>query len=65
MTRKDFVLIANVLLASQPTNWSPNVPQSLADSRWETVVHCMAAALADTNTRFDRERFLKACGVNS
>lgn len=64
MTKKDFVLIANALRASQPPNWSPDVPQSQADSRWETVVHCMAAALGDTNAQFDRERFLKACGVS-
>lgn len=48
MTRKDFELIASVLRESQAWN--------------ETILN-MADALADTNPRFDRERFLVASGI--
>ena len=57
MTKKDFELIAGVLRHCQKCAASD-----------ETVVidwvsECMAEALADTNPRFDTERFLQASGV--
>jgi hypothetical protein len=53
MTRKDFQLIADVIA----TSWHAS-----ADSRRD-MANAMAAALAGTNDRFDREKFLAACGV--
>ena len=46
MTRRDFELIAGVL---RETNATPEQAQAFA------------SALAATNPRFDRERFLSAC----
>mgnify|MGYP001581387785 FL=1 len=58
MTRKDYIVIARAIAraCTRPIN-----PDQLSG-----VVHC-ADALADElkrdNPRFDRGRFLKACGV--
>ncbi len=52
MTRKDFVLIAGVVL-------------SLPDDVRKKVALEFAQELQYTNDRFDRERFLSACGVVS
>jgi hypothetical protein len=62
MTRKDFQLIANALLASKPRQ------EACAEyddelRRWEITVVCMAASLATTNSRFDRPKFVTACGL--
>ena len=54
MTRKDFQLIAGVI-ADLSGVMDEEVMQMLSED--------MADALADTNTQFDRTRFLSACGV--
>ena len=53
MTRKDYVMIADVIA----TSWhgSQDLKESLA--------YNMADALEADNPRFDRARFLVACGV--
>ena len=59
MTRKDFQLIADVMarLSADFTNGGEDtVSLSL-------VAEELADALAGTNDRFNREMFLKACGV--
>jgi len=48
MTRKDYVLVASVIA-------------QLKDK--QAVAEAFATALAANNSGFDRERFLKACGV--
>ena len=53
MTRKDFQLIADVIA----TSWHGS-----QDTR-EDIANRMADALASTNDRFNRDIFLKACGV--
>lgn len=73
MTKKDFELIASALrddaahLApdacddySQRTDWEKG-----AYDQWNTTALAIARALATTNPRFDRARFLEACGVAS
>lgn len=58
MTKKDFELIANVFRNQYTGHGSPEwVRESLAVK--------MAEALATTNPKFDRARFLAACGVRS
>ena len=57
MTKKDFELIAAVLAAVSNTAHS-NAANALRD-----VADEFARVLGRTNPRFDRERFLKACGV--
>ena len=54
MTKKDYELIASTLRAQE----------YIAGLTYETLVKNLATALADTNPRFDRARFLTACGVN-
>ena len=50
MTRKDYVLIAEVFSRF---------------TEGEEIARALAGALASDNDRFDRTRFLKACGVNN
>jgi len=66
MTRKDFQLIADVVKASAA------IPLHIDDLRdGETAIeavtqdlsHAFARALADTNPRFNKALFLKACGA--
>ena len=59
MTRKDYVLIAAALLTQRPGR------ESYTMSQWLCDVQVICNALAQDNPRFDRERFLKACGVQS
>ena len=58
MTKKDFELIADVFKYTQAAN--PSMTKCL----WHTAKN-MATELASTNPRFNRERFLAACGVLS
>ena len=68
MTKKDFELIANTLRSEDPrtkhyfdmTDWEKG-----AADEWNTIVLAFANALQTTNPRFDRARFLAACGVQS
>jgi hypothetical protein len=54
MTRKDYVIIAEVIA----TSWHDS-----AETK-RTMAQNMADALQAENARFDRTRFLDACGVN-
>jgi hypothetical protein len=59
MTRKDYVLIANTLAnLMKDFNNGGDDTVSLA-----LVSHELADVLASDNPRFDRIRFLAACGV--
>jgi hypothetical protein len=69
MTRKDFELIARVLRDAEPQPRSGygsaevNIGLMFHDVErclWVTLADDFAAALADTNERFDRAQFLKA-----
>jgi hypothetical protein len=54
MTRKDYVMIADVLAVA----WWASMDQR------RHIVYDLADALGADNPRFDRARFLDACGVN-
>lgn len=54
MTRKDFQLIADAI--SELNNYD-------GDDAYSYIANVFADRLADTNPRFDRNRFLEACGV--
>lgn len=56
MSRKDFEMIARVL---RETTGGPDMPEPLRDH----IARTFADELAATNPRFDRARFLKACGA--
>lgn len=63
MTKKDFELIAATLKATRASyapHWDANLFRACDDH-----AKAMASALASTNERFDRSRFLAACGVAS
>ena len=61
MTRKDYELIARVLAFTRTSAKSDLSPQ--ADNMWRVACGDIADALASENPRFDRDRFLEACGV--
>jgi hypothetical protein len=58
MTKKDFSLIAAALRASQIVGVSHRHRE-----QFEATVVCVADALGTTNPRFDRVRFVAACGL--
>lgn len=60
MTRKDYVLIAAALRTSLDISESQTPAQWL---QFKQDCRCVAEALLKDNPRFDRERFLKACGL--
>jgi hypothetical protein len=60
MSRKHFIALANALKAEKPgDNWNPN-----KRVQWELDVNAVANACAQANSRFNRARFLAACGVS-
>lgn len=61
MTRKDYVIIADSIKASRE-NWEGFTPES--QEAIDGLARSLASALwRDNPTRFDRMRFLDACGV--
>lgn len=64
MTKKDYVKIANVLATFK--TYSESMPASpWRQTALEEITGRMADMLAQDNPRFDRTRFLKACGLES
>jgi hypothetical protein len=69
MTRKDFELIAAVLSTSKIGDIHPaSSPEArrtwtYARDEWRRTVDRFATMCAAQNPRFDRARFLAACGV--
>lgn len=68
MQRRHFELIANVLKSAKPSpdcadaKLLPKVHQYHVE-QWDRTVGTFAKALHSTNPNFNRDRFLKACGV--
>jgi len=60
MTRKDYVMIADSIKASRE-NWEGFTPE--AQDAIDGLARSLASKLAQDNDRFDRARFLVACGV--
>jgi hypothetical protein len=65
MERRHFEMIARTLRDRRAKVQAQQAGESAATIALDTLAHDFADALAATNTRFDRERFLKACGVAS
>lgn len=61
MTRKDYELIARALIDSKPL--FDSYEDRCERHGWRVACHSVCEALASDNSRFDRDRFLKACGV--
>ena len=69
MTRKDYVAIAAVIAnARLPNGAGPFITREAAETHAACrgfIGRALAGVMAQGNPRFDRERFLKACGVQS
>lgn len=59
MTRKDFELIARVVLAQRRDNLF------LTPDDADAMARAFADELRATNKQFNRDKFLRACGVQS
>lgn len=62
MTRKDYVLIAEVIKTQIEMSIKFEEEESLAGAK--NIAYDLALRLSNDNPRFDRDRFLVACGVN-
>lgn len=60
MTKKDYELIAKAMLKS-----STLVNRYSAEDLHKLICLDLAIKLQDSNPRFDRQRFLEACGVDN
>ena len=59
MTRKDYRRIADAMLASKPAPyWDAN-----KHAQYKVSVSRLCDALQADNPRFDRQKFMQACGV--
>ena len=65
MTRQDFNYLADLLKCTWPHNGDTEHCQHEREQQHRYVVREMAEWLRATNPRFDRERFLQACGMES
>ena len=64
MTRKDYELLAAAIWRASPTALAPaDLP--ILRQAWAGTAHHVATALAAQNPRFDKARFLTACGVSA
>lgn len=59
MSRKDYVRIAAAIKATEPETVEPGPHQAARND----IAFALADALKDDNPRFDRHRFLVACGI--
>jgi hypothetical protein len=62
MTRKDYVLIAEVIKTQVEMSIKFEEEESLAGAK--NIAYDLALRLSNDNPRFDCGRFLVACGVN-
>jgi hypothetical protein len=62
MTRKDYVLIAQVIKTQ--IDMSDKFQEELSKVGAQNIAYDLAWKLGEDNPRFDRARFLEACGVN-
>lgn len=63
MTKKDFIALAEALNAAKPFGIKHAARAKAAHEAWENCCHRIANACAASNGRFDRNRFLAACGM--
>lgn len=63
MTRKDFQKIAEALYRSKPLadELDRNECERREAAQWKWDVECVISALATTNPRFDRDKFMSVC----
>ena len=61
MTRKDFELIADTIRNLRDASYESGVNEL----QREMIAKQFAAALRSTNPNFNRDRFVRACGVEA
>lgn len=70
MTKKDYLVISAVLKAAKPMEWSgcgsPENPSDLIAQgkwfMWKEIAGRMCTAMGNQNPKFDRTKFMLACG---
>lgn len=64
MTKKDFIKIANVLCDLKPST-GDNISNEQYNRLcvWRDTVDAFSTMCATTNSRFKRDLFVKACGM--
>lgn len=67
MMRKDYIAIAATLSHTKPiaSDYTDSGLYGCVHARWHFIAVKMSDMLANDNPRFDRARFLAACGVAS
>lgn len=63
MTKKDYEAIARILATNSPQDADPK--KSIRALVVSSIAQQFCGVFAADNPRFDRARFLKACGVQS
>lgn len=68
MTKKDYELIASVFRDSSRFN-APKVDKLTynngAVDKWDTLARNLGTKLAQNDPKFDRSKFLRACGLEA
>ncbi len=64
-SRKDYVAVAKIINDAQPLPGSTPTAATITRCSLENVAQDLAKYFATDNARFDRARFLAACGVQS
>lgn len=64
MTKKDYELIARVMEYNMPSKIAK--PKGYSDrlEAWTNILNGLIEAFEQSNTKFNRDKFLQACGVN-
>lgn len=62
MTRKHFQMIADAIKATHPTEYSDSGDRMIATATKFEIASRIAVELKVANPRFDRDRFMEACG---
>lgn len=66
MTRKDYEAIAGAILAVRADIEARNLDGGTLAGKWqvtEEIAVRLCAVMRDDNPRFDRDKFLTACGL--
>lgn len=63
MSKKDYVAIAEIVKQAAPASGMPVMWQTGCNSAREYISRHLADVMQHDNPRFDRERFLQACGT--
>lgn len=65
LEHRHFSFIAATLKDQKPSGAITSDADKAACMQWEVMVRHFADACRSTNTRFDRARFLSACGLEA